>query len=89
MTSYKSDVQLGERYRDEQTGFEGVATTVTFYQHACERVCIETYDAARQEIKEAVFDSPRLVSVKTGKAARTDRTGGPGLPNPQRGPVTR
>lgn len=89
MTSYKSDVQLGERYRDEQTGFEGVATTVTFFQHACERVCVESYDASRQEIKEAVFDSPRLVSVKSDRKATTDRTGGPGLPNAQRGPVTR
>lgn len=78
MSEYKSDIQLGERYRDEQTGYEGVATSITFFQFACERVCLETYDAERKQVKEAVFDAPRLTSVATGQTATTERTGGPG-----------
>lgn len=88
-TKYSSDVKLGERYIDEQTGFEGVARSVTFFQHACERVCLETYDAERKQVKDCVFDSPRLTSVKTGVKATTTRTGGPGAPNAQRSPAAR
>lgn len=39
--SYESDIRMGELYRDAQTGFEGIVTSVTFYQHACERVAVE------------------------------------------------
>ena len=87
--NYKSDIVLGERYRDAQTGFEGVATSTTFYQHACERVCVETYDADRREVKTEVFDAPRLTSVRTNATAKTTRTGGPGAVNAQRGPAPR
>lgn len=83
--SYKSDIKLGERYADDQTGYEGVATSVTFYQHACERVCIENYDANRKEVKEAIFDAPRLRHIRSGRVPTVDKTGGPGMPNPQRG----
>lgn len=85
MTNYKSDVKLGERYVDEQTGYEGVATTVTFFQHACERIGLETYDPQRREVKESIFDAPRLKHVTTGATAKADRPGGPGAPNAQRG----
>lgn len=83
--SYSSDIILGERYRDDQTGYEGVATSVTFFQHACERVCIENYDANRLTVKEAVFDAPRLRHIESQKLARVEKTGGPGAPNMQRG----
>ncbi len=82
--TYQSDVILGNPYRDQQTGFEGIATAVFFFQHACERVSLETYDATRKEIKEQVFDAPRLVSVRTGKPATSDRPGGPGRNEGQR-----
>jgi len=74
---YKSDVVLGDRYRDEQTGYEGVATSIHFYQHACERVTIEAYDAERKDVRELTFDAPRLVHIKTGKVAKADKGGGP------------
>jgi hypothetical protein len=86
---YTSDITLGERYRDEQTGFEGVATSITFFQYACERIALETYDATRREVKTEVFDAPRLTSVKTNERATTDRTGGPQMPNAQRGALAR
>lgn len=74
--SYASDIKLGDRYRDEQTGIEGVATAIHFYQHACERVTLEMVKPDG-ELQELTFDSPRLVSLVTKKKATTTRTGGP------------
>lgn len=75
-TKLKSDVTLGDRYRDPLTGFEGAATSVTFYLHACERVSLEFVKDG--EIKYESFDAPRLVHVKSGTQPTTTRTGGPG-----------
>jgi hypothetical protein len=74
--SYKSDITLGERYVDKQTGIEGVATAIHFYQHACERVTLE-YVKPDRTLEELGFDAPRLTSLKTGLTAVTTRTGGP------------
>lgn len=74
---YKTDIVLGELYRDEQTGLEGIATAVTFHQHACERVMIEFVNDHDGKLMEYVFDSPRLVHVETGVKATTEKTGGP------------
>lgn len=76
MSTFKSDITLGERYLDAQTGIEGVATSIHFYQHACERVTIEVVKTDG-ELMELSFDAPRLTSVRTGKTAQTTRTGGP------------
>jgi hypothetical protein len=73
--SYKTDIKLGERYLDKQTGIAGVATAISFFQHACERVTIELI--AKEELKEYSFDSPRLTHVETGATATSTRTGGP------------
>lgn len=73
--AYKTDIKLGEKYRDEQTGIEGIATAIAFYQHACERVTIELI--AKEELKEYTFDSPRLTHITSGVRAVTTRTGGP------------
>lgn len=85
MTSYKSGVELGRGYRDEQTGYVGVATSVTFFQHACERVALEAYDSDRKEVKVEIFDAPRLRDEKTLERVVADRPGGPGMPNAQAG----
>lgn len=84
---YGSDVELGKRYRDPQTGIEGVATAITFYQYACERVSIETVVAGK--IEDYCFDAPRLEDAQTKERAGSQRTGGPGDPVAQRGPVAR
>lgn len=75
--SYKTDIKLGDRYRDEQTGIEGVATSVSFFQHACERVCLELL--VKGELKEYIFDSPRLTNIASGERATiaVAATGGP------------
>ena len=73
--TYKSDIKLGERYRDEQTGIEGVATAIFFFQHACERVNLELI--VKDALVEYAFDSPRLTHIESGVQATTTRTGGP------------
>lgn len=88
-TSYKADIVLGERYRDEQTGLEGVATAIYFFQHACERVQLEMVNQHDGNIMEPVFDAPRLTHVKSGVRATTDRPGGPARGNEGRRPGPR
>lgn len=88
-TEYKSDIVLGEKYIDKQTGYEGVATSVSFFQHACERVVIEAFDDRRKQVIESVFDAPRLTHIKTQKVATTTKTGGPQVPAGQRGSASR
>lgn len=73
---YTTDIVLGERYRDKQTGIEGVAVAVHFFQFACERVSIET--VVNGKIEDYAFDAPRLTSVETGEQAQSERPGGPG-----------
>lgn len=84
---YRTDVKLGERYRDPQTGIEGTATAVTFYQYACERVSIETVVAGK--IEEYGFDAPRLKHVDSNARPVQQRTGGPGDPVARPGAVSR
>jgi hypothetical protein len=78
MSTYTADVVLGERYRDDQTGIEGTATAITFYQHGCERVSIETVVAGK--IEEYGFDAPRLTHTDTSQ--RVMSSGRPGGAQP-------
>lgn len=87
--NHKSDIKLGERYRDDQTGYEGVATSIHFYQHACERVLLESFDRERQTVIEVSFDAPRLTHIKSGKTATTTRPGGPERADGRRSEVRR
>jgi hypothetical protein len=86
-TSYKSDIVLGEKYIDNQTGFEGIATATYFFQYGCERVQIEAFDANTKEIRANTFDAPRLTNVRTQVTATTTRTGGPGHPGEGRATI--
>lgn len=86
---YQTDIRLGERYRDEQTGIEGVATGLTFFQYGCERVNVEAVVAGK--IEEYGFDAPRLTHVETQRRAESTRTGGPekGVSHKRPGAVAR
>lgn len=75
--NFQSDVELGKTYLDPQTGIKGVATSVHFYQYACERVVLE-YVKPDGELQEVTFDAPRLEDIEDKKRLTTDRTGGPG-----------
>jgi hypothetical protein len=82
MTNFKSDIKLGERYRDRITGLEGTADSVHFYRNACERArLVHLHDG---EIKEAYFDAPDLIHVDSGAQASSPRTGGPARSMPPR-----
>lgn len=59
MTAYNSEIQLGQRYRDINTGFEGTATVVSFFQHGCDRLTIKGMNK-QGEIVEYAFDSPEV-----------------------------
>lgn len=59
---YESDIVLGGKYRDRQTGFEGVAVVISFHQHSCERVVVEG-KAEGGDIKAFEFDAVRLASL--------------------------
>lgn len=72
---YESDIVLGDRYVDKQTGIEGTATAIHFYQYGCERVNLEVVIA--DKIEEYAFDAPRLTHKVTNRQATTTRTGGP------------
>ena len=87
--SFTTDIVLGERYRDEQTGIEGVATVVSFYQHACERVNIEC--VIDRKIEDYGFDAPRLTHIESGQTAKAEKTGGPerGVSHARPGAVSR
>lgn len=73
--SYESDIVLGEKYREKYTGLEGTATSVHFYQNACERVVLMYLN--KGDIKEASFDAVDLTHVESGEEAKSERPGGP------------
>lgn len=86
-STFKTDIVLGEKYRDTVSGFEGTATACYFFLHGCERVLLEQYDKANAEMKELSFDAPRLVAVKAPQVPVTStRTGGWKADPPKKGP---
>lgn len=71
----EADIKLGEKYRDQTTGFEGVAVGRHEYLHGCTRITLQALQAG--EIKEFSFDAPALVAVETEQQFSSKRTGGP------------
>jgi hypothetical protein len=60
---YWCDIQLGEKYRDTITGFEGVATSVTFQLHGCQRVQLKAM--VDNKPGDYWFEAPGLQHVST------------------------
>lgn len=75
----ETDIILGEEYRDKITGFTGVATGVTFWLYACERVALQgkalTKDGTVSEAQW--FDAPGVEHVETETTPKVAKTGGP------------
>lgn len=74
--NYRSDLKLGQKYRDETTGVIGHLVSVHFYEHACERGTLRYVDGD-QNVQEMSFDAPELVHVATKVRAVATKTGGP------------
>lgn len=85
--TYRTDIIVGDKYVDKQTGIEGTATAVCFYQFSCERVSLEA--VVEGKIEEYQFDAPRLTHIATQKTATVTRTGGPGRGATGRDPMAR
>ena len=74
-------IRLGDKVRDNITGFTGVATGRTEYLYGCVRICIEPAELHDGKPVEALwFDEQRL------DAASGAKTGGPGMVPPHRDP---
>lgn len=83
-TQRSTATELGEKYRDTQTGIVGVAVARTEFQYGCERVTLETLVAGK--VEEYVFDAPRLERVDTGQPVAFDpKPGGDHRPAPRTG----
>lgn len=86
--TYKSDLELGEKYRDKTTGIVGHLIGIHFYEHACERATLRYVDN-QQRVQEISFDGPELVKVADESPVTTTRTGGPARAEGGRGSIGR
>ena len=84
---YRSDLVLGESYREKSTGLVGKAVAIAFFEHACERVTLRYLHDG--DIKEASFDAPEVEVATTRKTPVQQATGGPARNDGRRGTVTR
>lgn len=77
MTTFKTEIELGKKYRDSATGFEGTASAVYFFKHGCERVALKGLNN-QGDLVEFVFDAPEL-EHQSGEAVKLleAKTGGP------------
>jgi hypothetical protein len=85
MTTFRTELKLGERYRDTATGFEGSATSICFYQHGCERVTLKGINK-QGEIIDYAFDAPELEHIASQNLVQVieAKTGGPHDRTPMR-----
>ena len=77
---YESQIILGRKYRHRRSGTEGWATSITFFENACERVILESYERNKLTGKLTTtesFDSVELVDAETGDDVSTAKPGGP------------
>lgn len=84
---YRSDIRLGDKYRDSVTGVEGTATSLHFFKNSCERVVL-TY-VNKGLVQDASFDAVDLVHVETAEPVVAERPGGPERTRGERRLVTR
>jgi hypothetical protein len=68
MRTYESEIEVGARYRDTVSGWEGVATAVYFYMNGCVRVEISHRDKDGKP-EGYVFDEQQVEAVASKKPA--------------------
>jgi hypothetical protein len=78
----ETQIELGRKYRDQITGFEGVAIARAEYLYGCTRVTLTAISG--DDVKEYTFDSPSLVDAESGTGYRSEKTGGPRPMPPRR-----
>lgn len=82
--------ELGKRYIDKITQFEGTCTGIFEYMHGCRRIQIDGVKVDAQGNPEPIgytFDEPQLTDSETGQELHTTRPGGPkDAPQPRNGP---
>lgn len=79
MRTYETDIEVGARYRDTVSGWEGTATAVYFYMNGCVRVEIGANDKDGKP-ESFVFDEQQIELVAPKKPAvkkPAKSTGGP------------
>jgi hypothetical protein len=59
-------IELGEKYRDEISGFEGVATGHAEYLYGCEQTMLSGSKHDSHEPDCHWFDDQRLIHVESG-----------------------
>lgn len=78
-------VNLGDKVKDQVTGFTGIVIAKTIWLYGCDRVSVQPQDLDKDgKVKESqTFDEKQLILVKAGvvkteaKIESTKRTGGP------------
>lgn len=78
-------INVGDRVRDNVTGFQGIAVGRTEWLHGCIRIIVQPEKLHDGKVIEAMsFDEPALKIVKKGVVKpETPDTGGP-MPVPTR-----
>lgn len=84
---YRSDLKLGEQYREKSTGLVGKAVCISFFEHACERVTLRYLHDG--DVREAAFDAPEVEHVETRRTPVQQKSGGPARADGRRATVTR
>lgn len=76
-------IELGKKYRDLITGFEGTATGYVVYISGCNQVLIVPRVGDDMKLVESAwFDEQRLVEVALAPVIRLDNSLSPGPDSP-------
>lgn len=77
-------IQLGDRVRDQVTGFEGIVVGITTWLHGCRRCVVQPRELRDgKPIEAQTFDEPQLEAIDRAVVGTTHKTGGPS-PNAER-----
>lgn len=83
----RNNIVLGDDYKDDITGFQGVATAVTDYMFGCSRVLLEANTLEGGKPVDIWVEDMRLTHVRTRiKPESLAATGGTGPTPPARDP---
>jgi len=68
MTTIKTEIVFGNKYRDTNSGFEGVAVAITKWQYGCIRVTLcPKVGADGKRMDSETFDEEGLENIKPNK----------------------